>query len=126
MLVIHSNVEGGRVEVQGNHVHLWRREVQANVLVDEHETGETMRGLSILFESLAKDWRGWEGRRGWGSIEGEFKLYAAHDGLGTVELMVTLAQRDPAAGTTWNASASLLLDAGGLGDIAREAVKLAG
>jgi hypothetical protein len=124
--VIRSNVEGGRVEMQGTRVRLWRREVQANVIVDEHETGEMMLALATLFESLAKDWRGWEGRRGWASIEGEFKLYATHDGLGTVELVVILAQRDRTTGLDWSASGSLRLDAGELRDIAREAANLAG
>lgn len=125
VFAIHSNGGGGRVEVEGNRVRLWRREVQPNVLVDEHEKGQTIRAIATLFKSLADDWRGWDGRLGWESIEGEFKLYATHDGLGTVEMEITLAQRITNPGQTWSASATLLLDAGGLADIAREAVKLA-
>lgn len=38
--------------------------------------------------SLAADWRGWEGARGWRSLYDELELDARHDGRGHVRLGV--------------------------------------
>lgn len=77
-------------------------------------------GLAEYFEALAEDWRGWAGERRWESLEGDVELVAAHDGRGTITLHVSL-RTEAFAQHRWNASAGLLLDAGGLDHIARRA-----
>ncbi len=75
-------------------------------------------GLAEYFEALAKDWRGWSGDRRWESLEGDVALVAEHDGHGTITLRANL-RTEAFAQHRWNASAELLLDAGGLDQLAR-------
>jgi hypothetical protein len=56
-------------------------------------------GLPEYFEALAKDWRGWSDERRWESLKGD----VPH---------------------RWNTSAELLLDAGGLDELGRQARRL--
>jgi Family of unknown function (DUF6228) len=77
-------------------------------------------GLPEYFEALAKDWRGWSDERRWESLEGDVALIAVHDGHGTVRLRASL-RTEAFAQHRWNASAELLLDAGGLDHLARQA-----
>jgi hypothetical protein len=123
---IRSNFGGAEVEIKGSEVRLSRRGLQACVSVYELEKNETIRGLGRLFESLARDWRGWEGERIWSSLEGEFQVAALHDGLGTIELVVRLGHLDPTTDGLWQATASLFVDAGGLDTLARTAVSALG
>jgi hypothetical protein len=80
----------------------------------------SLGGLAEYFEGLAYDWRGWEGERRWASLEDDVELVATHDGLGTIALVVQL-RTEAFAQHRWSASAELLLDAGGLDRLAREA-----
>jgi Family of unknown function (DUF6228) len=50
--------------------------------------------LVDLFESIALDWRGWEGERTWSSIEGEFSIAATTNSRGAVTLRVILSHND--------------------------------
>jgi hypothetical protein len=118
---IRSNSGGAEVVIEGADVRLTTRALQAHVYVYEPEEGETVRGLGTFFESLARDWRGWKGEWFWSSLEGEFSLKALHDGLGTVELIVSVGHRDPTSDGVWDATATLFLDAGGLDALARQA-----
>lgn len=36
--------------------------------------------LISFFNDLEKDWRGWEGRRDWSSVEGQLSIHAEHIG----------------------------------------------
>jgi hypothetical protein len=124
--VIRSNAGGTQVEFfdAGEDrclVRLSRRELEAEREVYELERHETLRGLAALFAELAEDWRGWDGERVWVSLEGELAARATHNGLGTVELVVTLGELEPKATGMWSAQASLFLDAGGLDRMAQEA-----
>ena len=65
--------------------------------------------LPRYFHDLSNSWRGWAGEKTFESLEGELLLSATHDGLGTVELWVTLRKPTP---PSWSASASLDLGAG--------------
>ena len=83
--------------------------------------------LSDLFGELADDWRGWEGERVWGSLDGELGFRATHDKLGTVTLAVRLRSDvyEPSVRDfLWTTTALLLLDAGRLDALAREAAQL--
>jgi hypothetical protein len=77
-------------------------------------------GLAEYFEALARDWRGWSGERLWTSLEDDVELVAAHDGHGTIALKARF-RTEAFAQHRWTASAELLLDAGGLDRVAREA-----
>jgi Family of unknown function (DUF6228) len=74
--------------------------------------------LDVYFADLAKHWRGWDGVKEWESLG--LLLGARHDGLGHVTLEATLDQ-DYAMADRWRVRAALLLDAGGLDALAREA-----
>jgi Family of unknown function (DUF6228) len=91
------------------------------VSVCELEKDETVHGLNTFFESLARDWRGWKGERIWSSLEGEFHITALHNGLGTVELIVSVGHREPTSAGVWDATVTLFFDAGGLDALARQA-----
>src|SRR6202042_425444 len=52
--------------------------------------GKEVAPVSDLFSGLAEDWRGWDGERTLGSVDGEVELRASHDKLGTVTLTVRL------------------------------------
>ena len=83
--------------------------------------------LSELFSGLAEDWRGWEGERRWGSLDGEVELRATHDKLGTITLAVRMRSDayDPTVREHhWTTTALLFLDAGTLDSLAREAAQL--
>lgn len=69
-------------------------------------------GLPQFVADLARDWRGWSGRREWNSLEGQLTLDAEHDGLGTVEMIAGLTP--DAAFLPWRASAVLHVDPGAL------------
>jgi hypothetical protein len=79
--------------------------------------------LASYWAELAANWRGWTGERRWASLEGDVELVASHDGLGTITLTAQLGT-EAFAVHRWTASAELLLDAGGLERIAREARRL--
>ncbi|MEU4419544.1 DUF6228 family protein [Actinoplanes sp. NPDC024001] len=69
--------------------------------------------LAGFVESLAGDWRGWEGVRTWQSMECELALDARHDGRGYVFLGVTLRAPGPDwDDTAWSARAVFVLEAG--------------
>jgi hypothetical protein len=77
-------------------------------------------GLPNFFVSLAEDWRGFEGVREWGSLEGQLTLEAiTADHLGHIEIAVHL--RPDAGPGNWVVHASIGLDAGSLDGVARAA-----
>jgi Family of unknown function (DUF6228) len=81
-------------------------------------------GLGEYFATLAADWRGWDGERHGDSLEDDVGLVATHDGLGTVTLSARL-RTESFSTNRWAASAELVLDAGGLDRLARDAERLA-
>ncbi len=83
----------------------------------------SLNDLTEYFGTLATDWRGWAGERQWRSLEGDLSLVATHDGLGAVTLAARL--RTEAYSThRWDASAALVLDAGALDRLVRQAEAL--
>lgn len=80
-------------------------------------------GLADFFATLAEDWRGWKGGRRWASLEDDLELEATHDGLGTITLTARL-RTEAFAQHRWRAAAQIVLDAGGLDRIARDARRL--
>jgi hypothetical protein len=44
-----------------------------------------------MFQSMAKEWRGWDGEKAWADLEDSFSLKATSDSLGHTQLTVTLS-----------------------------------
>jgi hypothetical protein len=79
-------------------------------------------GLAELFEAMAKQWRGWTGEMNWSSIEGEFAITCTRDKLGHITLNIEMRQ-DFGDLEPWRLRAGLVVDAGQLDRIAKDARK---
>lgn len=75
-------------------------------------------GLADLFGEMAAQWRGWEGVKTWSSLEGELHLAAEADRTGHVTLTTRLSEGAP---SVWSVELVLVLEAGQLERLAREA-----
>lgn len=49
--------------------------------------------LIELFERMAVSWKGWQDSWDWASLESDMSLRCAHDGLGHVDLELSLINR---------------------------------
>ncbi len=77
--------------------------------------------LVELFQKMAEQWRGWEGKFSWAPLEMEFTLSTSSDSLGHVELEVEFSRYGVAE--PWYFKGSLFTEAGQLDTLAREAKK---
>jgi hypothetical protein len=77
--------------------------------------------LPSFFADLALHWRGWQGKKEWSSLEGELKFNASSDSTGHINLSTQLRNKPYVFG--WTLSTVLLLEAGMLEQIARDAKK---
>lgn len=78
-------------------------------------------GLARFFKDLALSWRGWEGTNEWGGGSGETRLVATHNGIGQVEMSVTMRAHwkgQPPFPDEWAASGVVALEPGALDEIA--------
>ena len=122
-LTVHSARDGGRLEIQPVHGDRWVVSLSLPYLSASTEVdafaldGENT--LGILFRRIADDWRGWDGERGWASLEGDFRLAATHDGLGHIALVVRL--RSGPEPDRWRVEGTIWLEPGQLDALAREA-----
>lgn len=67
---------------------------------------------SLLFNEIAREWRGWEGEKSWACLEDELRLTAKADSTGHIELEVVMRNYcDP---SNWLLKATLALEAGQL------------
>ena len=119
--VVRSTEEGARLELarvddERFTVHLEHTGISATVVAFSFRT----EGLASFFASIARDWRGWDGERRWASFENEVELSATADRAGHVRLVVDVNRGWPPNG--WHARGTLLLEAGQLDSLAREAV----
>jgi hypothetical protein len=101
----------------------WRVELQAEGLkattdIDLDAIRRTVEPIGEFFASLAADWRGWAGKRNWGRRP--IMLTATHDGLGHIGLIVELEETYD----RWRVRGELVLDAGRLDQVARDATHL--
>ena len=95
-------------------------ELHASVGVyDDHPAG-----LAVLFDDLARDWRGFEGIREWFSLENEFLITCTSDRLGHVFASIELRNNwyagPPPGSPGWNVRANLTIEAGALDGLARD------
>jgi Family of unknown function (DUF6228) len=92
--------------------------------IDLDSVRHTVGPIGEFFLALAADWRGWPGERRWGGKgNGPLILAATHDGLGHVSIDVQVAPNvyyEP----TWEARATIQLEAGRLDHVARQAAEL--
>jgi hypothetical protein len=77
-----------------------------------------------FFRDLAANWRGWQGKKEWSSLEGELRFSATCDSTGHTSLSVQL--RSGPYPFDWSLSAVLLIEAGALERIASEIEKFVG
>jgi Family of unknown function (DUF6228) len=75
--------------------------------------------LPAFLAALHADWRGWPGSREWRSIEGDITLSCTHDGLGHIAARVTIES----IYREWMAVDTLILEAGALGELARDSTQ---
>ena len=72
------------------------------------EVWDMGKGLGPFMREIAEAWRGFDGVKGYSSLEGQ-RLSCRHDGLGTVLCEVVLAKPEP---PEWRFGAVLRLGAG--------------
>ena len=77
-------------------------------------------GLVDLFTFMEKNWKGWNGEEKWSSVEGEFSIACTHDKLGHITLSIEMHQ-DFGSLEPWRLKASLVVDAGQLDVISKDA-----
>ena len=81
-------------------------------------------GPDKFFRDLATNWRGWQGKKEWLSLEGELRFSATCDSTGHTSLSVRL--HSGPYPFDWSLSGVLLLEAGGLEGIVAEVEKFFG
>lgn len=74
---------------------------------------------SVLFEDIASHWSGWNGEKGWSALEGECAFAATCDSTGHITLTLRLLPH--ALPPCWHAQVALVLEAGSLERVARDA-----
>ena len=114
-----------RLTLAGGQPHEWTATLQseglcAGALVENGPVNLTGLTIADLFAELSESWRGWDGERVWSSNEGTLELTAAHDGVGHITLRVVLRHVSAAP---WEIGATLILEAGALAALAREAAR---
>lgn len=72
---------------------------------------------SLLFDEMARDWKGWRNDKTWTALEGELALTASSDRLGHVALLVVM--HDCWGAADWRLGATLHVEAGRLDELAR-------
>ena len=121
-----TGVDRLRVSIYQSRVTWWASlevaGLRAEAKLYERFSGEELRLGSFLGE-LDEHWRGWDGEKCWESLG--MNLAARHDGRGHVSLDVTL-WRDYLSADRWRARATLVVEAGSFGRLAREARVLDG
>ena len=80
--------------------------------------GYTDCGLLVdLFKFIAKEWRGWKGKKEWFSIEGEFCISATSDSLG--HILLSLCFNEFNEPETWEVKVNIGIDSGQTEKIAK-------
>ena len=74
---------------------------------------------SQLFQELATHWSGWSGPKVWRAMEGELEIAATSDSVGHIKFELKVPTYSEAS--HWSASAWVVVEAGQLERLAREA-----
>ena len=83
------------------------------VVVSTHISGPP----SLLFDEMAREWRGWEQQKGWAALDDELRLTATSDHIGHIYLRVIM--RDSGSQDGWQLEATLQFEAGQLEALAQ-------
>jgi hypothetical protein len=75
--------------------------------------------LGAFFRELSENWRGWEGKKSWATLEGELELSATSDSQGHIRLAYVVKR--PHTDYQWELTGALELEAGQLAAIAAQA-----
>ncbi|MEO8002398.1 MAG: DUF6228 family protein [Arenimonas sp.] len=70
---------------------------------------------TLLFQEMARDWRGWSGTKEWRALDGELSIVASSDSLGHVTLITEMSYQS----RNFTLSAKLILEAGQLDQVLR-------
>lgn len=73
---------------------------------------------------MAQNWKGWQGKRTWDAIEGDFSLCCTSDKLGHITLAVQLRERH--SPEWWSVKFQINIEAGQLDRIPTEMMSLFG
>jgi hypothetical protein len=92
--------------------------LDASVRVSSYLSG----GFWEFFAEIAAEWKGWSGTRDWSSLEGELTLSATSDRGGHITLTAVLLNQQP---FTWRLEGQVVLEAGQLERIAKDAREFA-
>jgi Family of unknown function (DUF6228) len=106
--------QGGGADADTFVVSIERQDVR----VEASASAFMAQDLGQYFEELASNWRGWQGRKEWSTLEGEFTLSATSDSTGHIALAYFL--RPPHTGFHWELRDAVELEAGQLQAIAQE------
>lgn len=74
--------------------------------------------ITDLFESCAKDWKGWTDDRSWSSIEGDLTMEIFSSTLGQVTIRVYI--RDSGRSEDWKVEVPIFTEVGALENIAMQ------
>lgn len=72
---------------------------------------------SLLFDEIAREWRGWEQKKQWLALDDDLRLTAISDRRGHIYLQVVM--RDSGRPDGWRLEATLQLEAGQLEALAQ-------
>ncbi len=81
----------------------------------------SLPGPGDFLIQLAKDWRGWEGEKAWASLEGELRFSATSDSTGHTYLVASAHTREDSEPTYTKLIVTYAIEAGQLGQIAKDA-----
>jgi hypothetical protein len=127
-MLIESGTTGDKLELTiadqaASYDARWSARLETGSVTATHGfwSGVEPERLVQFFDDLAVDWRGWDGRRAWTSVEHDLSLAATHDGLGHVLLWVTLGSVVAPPTDTWLVRVPLQFEAGALDRVAAAA-----
>ncbi len=111
--LVFSNIKGD---------YFWVSYQSPNLTVSKKVWGYTdCEFLVNLFDYMAKKWRGWEGEKGWESIEGEFGISCSSDKKGHIKINLSFVEHEGAE--PWQANPILNTEAGLIEGIAKDVRK---
>ena len=92
------------------------RNFRAEIDVENTPHGDSP---AAFFAGMAKEWSGWQGKKAWGTIEGEYELSATRDSVGHITLVAGFNPH--AFPPSWSGQLILVIDAGQLEKFSGEA-----
>lgn len=127
-MFIHGEVNGASIEISerdglakhdgSEYYRITLREDDFEATRKVYAFDPTDNPLPKFFQTLASNWRGWDGQMKWTSLEGDFELSCLHDRVG--HIATTARLHSNLGGHGWTAEIRFDLPAGELEEIANE------